>query len=126
MVAETFSDMDEEVQALPANYGEYYLNTNWQAHSIDEKRLMALYTTNGANASTRLALYEEAVRTNDMVPQGYLTVTKNDERVLLFHRPMVFAASTAQDACGWEDQVLMFVGDVCENQLPPHVALPKQ
>jgi hypothetical protein len=50
----------------------------------------------------------------------------DDEQVLLLHRPMVFAASAAQDARGWEDQVLMFVGDVCDNQLPPHVALPKQ
>jgi hypothetical protein len=88
--------------------------------------LMALYTTSGANASTGLALYEEAVRTSDVVPQGYLTVTKDDERVLLLHSPMVFAASAAQDARGWEDQVLMFVDDVCDNQLPPHVALPKQ
>jgi hypothetical protein len=39
---------------------------------------------------------------------------------------MVFAASAAQDARGWEDQVLMFVGDVWDNQLPPHAALPKQ
>ena len=126
MVAETFVEMDEEVQALPANYGEYYSNTDWRAQRIDERRLMALYTTSGANASTGLALYEEAVRTSDVVPQGYLTVTKDDERVILLHRPMVFAASRAQDARGWEDQVLMFVGDVCGNQLPPHVALPKQ
>jgi hypothetical protein len=105
MVAETFSDMDEEVQALPANYGEYYSNTDWRAQRIDEKRLMALYTTSGANTSTGLALYEEAVRTNDVVPQGYITVTKDDKRVLLLHRLMVFAASAAQDARGWEDQV---------------------
>jgi hypothetical protein len=62
--------MDEEVQALPANYGEYYSTTDWQAQRIDEKRLMVLYTTSGTNASTGLALYEEAVRTNDVVPQG--------------------------------------------------------
>jgi hypothetical protein len=68
MVAETFSDIDEEVQALPANYGEYYSNTDWWAQRIDEKCLMALYTTSGANTSTGLALYEEAVRTNDVVP----------------------------------------------------------
>jgi hypothetical protein len=128
MVAEAFVDMDEEVQALPANYGEYYSNTDWRAQRIDERRLMALYTTSGANASTGLALYEEAVCTSDVVPQGYLTVTKDDERVLLLHRPMVFAAASAaqEDARGWEDQVLMFVGDVCDNQPPPHVALPKQ
>jgi hypothetical protein len=70
MVAETFVDMDEEVQALPANYGEYYSNTDWRAQRIDERRLMALYTTSRANASTGLALYEEAVRTSDVVPQG--------------------------------------------------------
>jgi hypothetical protein len=58
---------------------------------------MALYTTSGANASTGLALYEEAVRTNDVVPQqGHLTVMKDDEQVLLLHRPMVFAASTSR------------------------------
>jgi hypothetical protein len=73
MVAETFSDMDKEVQALPTNYGEYYSNTDWRAQRTDEKRLMALYTTGGANVSTGLALYEEAVRTNDVVPQGYIT-----------------------------------------------------
>jgi hypothetical protein len=105
MVAETFIAMEKEVQALPTNYGEYYSDTDWRAQRIDERRLMALYTTSGANASTGLALYEEAVRMSDMVPQGYL-------------RPMVFAASTAQETRGWEDQVLMFVGDVCETNSP--------
>jgi hypothetical protein len=123
----TLNATDNEVIALPTNYQEYYSTTDWAAQRIDEKRLMALYATDvDSDQHSGQTLYEEAVCTWSVVPQGYLTIRKEENRVLLLHHPMVFAASAAQDTRPWEDQVLMFVGVVMGTQLPPFVALPKQ
>jgi hypothetical protein len=73
----TLNATDNEVIALPANYQEYYSTTDWVAQRIDEKRLMALYATDAdSNQRSGQTLYDEAVPTWSVVPQGYLTITK--------------------------------------------------
>ena len=69
-------------------------------------------------------LYEDIRRTWNEMPHAYLTMVKDERRLVLLHRATHHATSLGARAEPWNDKVLMFTGDVVQTQAPQAVFLP--
>jgi hypothetical protein len=69
-------------------------------------------------------LYEDIRRTWDEMPHAYLTMVKDDRRLVLLHRATHHATSLSASTESWNNKVLIFTGDVVQTQAPQAVFLP--
>jgi hypothetical protein len=58
------------------------------------------------------------------MPHAYLTMVKDERRLVLLHRATHHATALGARAEPWNDKVLMFTGDVVQTQAPQAVFLP--
>jgi hypothetical protein len=107
-------------------YCRYYLETNWASQHVQLARIMCEFAVGADEGTTKMGpqLYEDIRRTWNKMPHAYLTMVKDERRLVLLHRATHHATSLGAHAESWNDKVLMFTRDVVGSQMPQAVFLP--
>jgi hypothetical protein len=107
------------------NYAEYYRDTDWAEHHVNPAYVIhKCAVSEDGMTKTGQQLYDNVRLTSNDMPHVYATLIKEESWLVLLHRAGCHAAPLGTTLKLWNNKVLMFTGDVMENQVPQGVFFP--
>jgi hypothetical protein len=114
MEAATADTDGQECTLVPSNYQEYYSGNQARepniAHVLDVFKVEDRF--DGRDPKTNRELNAEILGSRDTMSHGYVTLSKNDNRILVLHRVTHHAASMGSPPELWQNQLYALAGDV--------------
>jgi hypothetical protein len=100
-------------------YAKYYRNTDWNELRVNPAYVIREFAVSEDGSSkTGQQLHEDIRSTSNDMPHAYVTLVKDESRLVLLHRANYHATPLGTTPEPWNNKVLMFTGDVMENQVP--------
>ena len=120
------SDASTGVSLLPSNYQEYYAGDT--AGEPQVAHVMDVFKTAGRNEGiapkNNRKLNAEILSSRDTMAHGYVTMSKNDDRILVLHRITYHSSRMGMPPKAWENQMYAVAGDVMGDQMPQTLVWP--
>jgi hypothetical protein len=121
------SEQSEGVSLLPANYQEYYAGDTTGEPQV--AHVMDVFKTAGRNEGlapkNNRELNAEILSSRDTMAHGYVTMYKNDDRILVLPRIAYQSARMGMPRPkAWENQMYTVTGNVMGEQMPQTLVWP--
>jgi hypothetical protein len=118
-MADTATPLTRTVTTPINKDASYYRDTAWEEqHENPIHVLPEFAVTEEGTTRTGQQLYDDIRITSNGMPHAHVTLVKDVNRLVLLHRANCHATPLGTPQELWNNKVLMFTGEVMENQLP--------
>jgi hypothetical protein len=107
-------------------YASYYRETDWQEQRVNPVYVMREFvmSEDGTGTKTGQQLHDDVRATWNDMPHAYVTLVKDESRLVLLHRANYHVPPLGTTPEVWNNKLLVYTGDVMENQIPQAVFFP--